>query len=198
MLASMPEHVSTKTTSSTQQGYGHRMAILKIARMGHPVLRRIADPIPPDRINSPEVQQLIQDMLDTVIEYDGIGLAAPQVHQSVRLVIVCLDPEEGFEAWINPVLTATTNEEMVTSEGCLSVPGLRGDVSRPCEITVQAYNHQGEAFELNLEGFPAVIVQHECDHLDGALYVDKVDTESLAFLEEFRKYATPPEEESGE
>ena len=73
------------------------MAILKIARMGHPVLRRVADPIPVDQIKGPEVQQLIQDMLDTVIEYDGVGLAAPQVHHSVRLVLLCLDPEEGFE-----------------------------------------------------------------------------------------------------
>lgn len=166
--------------------------------MGHPVLRRVADPIPLDQIRGPKVQQLIQDMLDTVIEYDGVGLAAPQVHQSVRLVMLCLDPEEGFEVWINPILTPTTTQELTSTEGCLSVPGLRGDVSRPCEITVQAYNHLGEAFERSLEGFPAVVAQHECDHLDGLLYVDKVDTQSLAFLEEFKRYAHNDEEEEGE
>ena len=174
------------------------MAILKIARMGHPVLRRVADPIPVDQIKGPEVQQLIQDMLDTDIEYDGVGLAAPQVHHSVRLVLLCLDPEEGFEVWINPILTPTTKEELISTEGCLSVPGLRGDVSRPCEINVQAYNHLGEAFERALEGFPAVVAQHECDHLDGMLYIDKVDTQSLSFLEEFKRFAPMQDQEDGE
>ena len=172
------------------------MSILKIARMGHPVLRRVATPIPPDQINTPPVQQLIQDMLDTVIEYDGVGLAAPQVHHSIRLVLLCLDPEEGFEAWINPVLTPTTEEELVTTEGCLSVPGLRGDVSRPSGIKVEAYDHLGQAFERHLDGFPAVVAQHECDHLDGVLYVDKVDTHTLSFIEEFRRYAATSEDAS--
>ena len=165
------------------------MSILKVARMGNPVLRRVADPIPPEHISTPTVQRLIQDMLDTVLEYDGVGLAAPQVHESVRLVLLCLDPEEGFEAWINPVLTPTTSDELITTEGCLSVPGLRGDVSRPCGVKVEAYDHQGQFFERHLEGFSAVVAQHECDHLDGVLYVDKVDTRTLSFLEEFRRYA---------
>ena len=164
------------------------MSILKVAKMGNPILRRIAEPIPPEHISGPAVQQLIQNMLDTVLEYDGVGLAAPQVHESVRLVLLCLDPEEGFEVWINPVLTPTTDEELITTEGCLSVPGLRGDVSRPCGIKVEAYDHQGQFFERHLEGFPAVVAQHECDHLDGVLYIDKVDTQTLSFLEEFRRY----------
>lgn len=164
------------------------MAILKVAKMGNPVLRKISQPIPPDQISSPAVQRLIQDMLDTVLEYDGVGLAAPQVHESVRLVLLCLDPDEGFEVWINPILTPTTDQELSTTEGCLSVPGLRGEVSRPCGIKVEAYDHQGQFFERQLEGFPAVVAQHECDHLDGVLYVDKVDTKTLSFLEEFRRY----------
>ncbi len=171
------------------------MSILKVARMGNPVLRRVATPIPPDHINSPEIQQLIRDMLETVVEYDGVGLAAPQVHQSVRLVLLCLDPEEGFEAWINPVLTPTTDDHMITTEGCLSVPDLRGDVSRPAAIKVEAYDHQGQLFERHLEGFPAVVAQHECDHLDGVLYVDKADTRTLSFLDEFRRYTGEEEEE---
>lgn len=171
------------------------MAILKVARMGNPVLRRTADPIPVEQINSPEIQQLISDMLDTVIEYNGVGLAAPQVHHSLRLVLLCLDPEEGFEAWINPVLTPTTDEETVTTEGCLSVPDLRGEVSRPVGIRVEAYNHQGQHFVRHLDGFEAVVAQHECDHLDGVLYVDKADTKTLAFLDEFRRYGELSEEE---
>ena len=171
------------------------MSILKVAKMGNPVLRKVAKPIPPDQISSPVVQHLIQNMLDTVLEYDGVGLAAPQVHESVRLVLLCLDPDEGFEVWINPVLTPTTEEELVTTEGCLSVPGLRGDVSRPCAIKVEAYDHQGQFFERHLDGFPAVVAQHECDHLDGVLYVDKVDTKTLCFLEEFRRYANSQDSE---
>ena len=170
------------------------MSILKVARMGHPVLRRVAVPIPPDQITTPQVRQLIQDMLDTVIEYDGVGLAAPQVHHSIRLVLLCLDPDEGFEAWINPVLTPTTDEVLVTTEGCLSVPGLRGDVARPSGIKVEAYDHMGQAFERHLDGFSAVVAQHECDHLDGVLYVDKVDTHTLSFIEEFRRYSTESDE----
>ena len=164
------------------------MSILKVARMGNPILRAVAEPIPPEHIQNPIIQRLIQDMLDTVLEYDGVGLAAPQVHHSLRLVLLCLDPEEGFEVWINPVLTPTTTEEMITTEGCLSVPQLRGDVSRPNKIKVEAYDHQGQFFERHLEGFPAVVAQHECDHLDGVLYIDKVDTRTLSFLEEFKRY----------
>ena len=171
------------------------MAILKVARMGNPVLRTVAEPIPIQAITSPEVRRLIADMLETVSEYDGIGLAAPQVHYSLRLVILCLDPEEGFEVWINPILTPTTDEEEVTTEGCLSLPDLRGDVSRPTAIRVEAYDHTGQHFVRHLEGFEAVVAQHECDHLDGVLYVDKADTQTLTFLEEFRRYATPPPNE---
>ncbi len=166
------------------------MAILKVARMGNPILRRVAEPIPVEQITSPEVQGLIADMLDTVVEYNGVGLAAPQVHHSLRLVILSLDPEEGFEAWINPILTPTTTEETITTEGCLSVPDLRGDVSRPIGVRVEAYNHQGQHFVRHLEGFEAVVAQHECDHLDGVLYIDKADTKTLSFLDEFRRFAT--------
>ena len=122
------------------------MAILKVARMGNPVLRRVADPLPPEEISSPAVQGLIQDMLDTVLEYDGLGLAAPQVHASVRLVILMLDPEEGFEVWINPILTPITEESLVTTEGCLSVPGIRGDVARPSGVRIEAYDHAGQPY----------------------------------------------------
>jgi len=166
------------------------MAILKVARMGNPVLRRVADPVPPDQISSAPIQRLIRDMLDTVVEYDGVGLAAPQVHQSVRIVLLTFEPEEGFEVWINPVLTPTTDETAVHAEGCLSIPGLRGDVRRPAAVHVTGYDHLGNQFERDLDGFPAVVAQHECDHLDGVLYVDKVDHHSLSFLEEWRRFQT--------
>jgi peptide deformylase len=164
------------------------MAILKVARMGNPILRQAAVPIPIEKITSPEVVRLISDMLDTVAEYDGVGLAAPQVHHGVRLVLLCFDQQEGFEAWINPVITPTTDETEVTTEGCLSVPDLRGEVRRPSAVRVEAYDHTGQHFVRFLEGFDAVVAQHECDHLDGVLYVDKVDTKTLSFLKEFRRY----------
>jgi len=171
------------------------MAIRKVARMGNPVLRRVADPIPPEEIPSPAVQGLIRDMLETVVEYDGLGLAAPQVHESVRMVLLLLDPEEGFEVWINPVVTSTTEETLVTTEGCLSVPGIRGDVARPSAVRVDAFDHIGRPFRMELSGFPAVVAQHECDHLDGVLFVDKADTRTLTFLEEFRRYTDSVGEE---
>lgn len=164
------------------------MAILKVARMGHPVLRRIADSVPEEAVESAQIQGLIRDMFETVLEYDGLGLAAPQVHASVRMVLLCLDPEVGFEVWINPVLTPTGEEKLTTTEGCLSVPGLRGDVTRPAAVHVVGLNQNGQRFEKNLEGFPAVVAQHECDHLDGVLYVDKVDPTTLTFLEEMRRF----------
>jgi peptide deformylase len=156
--------------------------------MGHPVLRRVADPIPEGSVTTPQVQGLIKDMFETVLEYDGVGLAAPQVHASVRMVLLCLDPEEGFEVWINPVLTPFGQEELTTTEGCLSVPGLRGDVTRPAGVRVVGLNQNGERFEKTLTGFPAVVAQHECDHLDGVLYVDKADSRTLSFLDELRRY----------
>ena len=175
-------------------GYGKHMAILKVAHMGNPILRRVAEPVPVEQILSDHIQSLISDMLETVAEYNGVGLAAPQVHHSIRLVLLCLDSDSNFEVWINPVLTPTTDNEVTTTEGCLSVPDLRGDVSRPTGVRVEAYNHQGQHFVKHLEGFDAVVAQHECDHLDGVLYVDKVDTKTLSFLDEFRRYGHSIEE----
>lgn len=163
------------------------MAIRKVARMGHPVLRQVADPVPPDEIGSAVVQDLIDDLLETVDEYDGAGLAAPQVHAPVRVVVLALD-EAGMRTWINPVLTPLTDEHVVTVEGCLSVPGLRGRVARPSAVRVQALDRHGQPVDLELRGFPAVVAQHECDHLDGVLYVDKAEPRSLMFLDEFRRY----------
>ena len=163
------------------------MAILKIARMGHPVLRKVAAPVGRDALASPEVQRLIDDMLDTVRDYDGVGLAAPQVHASLRIVV--LDVGAGMEAWVDPVIEPLTEELAYTFEGCLSVPGLRGLVGRPRAIRVRASTREGEPFERRLEGFPAIVAGHECDHLDGVLYVDKVVPRTLMFTEEYRRYA---------
>ena len=164
------------------------MSILKIARMGHPVLRQVAEPVAPEEIGTPAFQQLCDDLLVTMEEYDGAGLAAPQVHVSKRVVVLELTQERGPEFFVNPVLTVLSDLTEQTWEGCLSVPRIRGLVERPGHIRVEALDRYGAPKAFELEGFPAVVVQHECDHLDGVLFVDRAIPESLAFLDEYRRY----------
>ena len=166
------------------------MAILKIARLGHPILRKVAEPIAAEDITSPPIQRLIDDMIETVIDADGAGLAAPQVHVSKQLVILSLQDDEDLQVWINPVISPDSDDYIVIYEGCLSVPGMRGAVARPDKILVQALDRLGNAIELELEGMPAVVAQHECDHLNGILYVDRVMPRTLTFLDEYRRFGT--------
>jgi peptide deformylase len=169
------------------------MAILKVARMGHPVLREKCKTIDPAAITGPEVQRLIRDMFETMVEYNGVGLAAPQVHQPVRLLIAGGEvDDEGrpqFRILINPEVTVLDETRLGMYEGCLSVPGMRGWVERPRKIQVKAWNAQGQKQEFTIEGFPAVVIQHECDHLDGVLYVDRIeDTTRFAYEEEAERF----------
>lgn len=164
------------------------MSILKIAKLGHPVLRTYAQEVPIDSIHSSAIQQLIADMKETVIDADGAGLAAPQVHHSKRIVLVSIDEFEEIQVWINPIITHLSDELLITFEGCLSVPKMRGAVARTSHIHVQGYNEHGTPFDFELQGYSAVVAQHECDHLDGIIYVDRVEPGTLAFLEEYKKY----------
>ena len=179
--------------SSIMEGYEPSMAIRKIAQLGHPVLRTPCEAIPPEMISSPQVQGLIRDMVETMVDADGAGLAAPQVHESVRLVICTL--EEGPAVFINPTITPIGDEVSGSWEGCLSITGLRGEVERYEHIHLHGWDHEGQEFEVELHGFDAVVTQHECDHLDGVLYIDRCDSRKLAFLTEYSRYhAAPPEE----
>jgi len=169
------------------------MAILKVARMGHPVLREKCQTIDPAAITGPEVQRLIRDMFETMVEYNGVGLAAPQVHQPLRLLIAGGDvDDEGrpeYRILINPEITVLDETRLGMYEGCLSVPGMRGWVERPQKVQVKSWNEKGQKTEFTLEGFPAVVIQHECDHLDGVLYVDRIeDTTRFAFEEEAERF----------
>jgi len=175
------------------------MSILKVARMGHPVLRERARRVEPSAIAAPEFQRLIDDMFETVDAHDGIGLAAPQVHQGVRLMLVGIDEarEESDKdrasvpviALINPEITPVGSETVEDWEGCLSVPGLRGRVRRPNDVRLVALDRKAGRVEMNLHGYPARVVQHEADHLDGVLFVDRMASlETLTFLEEYTKY----------
>jgi peptide deformylase len=173
------------------------MAIRKVAHLGHPILRRVADPVPPEAILSPDVQRLVDDMLETMDEYDGAGLAAPQVHVSQRIVIYGVDENPRYPdaepvpltVLINPVVTPVTEEIDEDWEGCLSLPDLRGRVPRPTRVRVEGYARDGRRLRFDTDGFHARVVQHECDHLDGVVYVDRMRSlETLAFLPEFRRY----------
>ena len=167
------------------------MAILKIARMGHPVLRQKAEPV--DDPTSPELLHLVGDMMETLQDIGGAGLAAPQVHQPKRLVMFHVPPGRGdeetvpFTVIVNPVIEPLGEETAEDWEGCLSVPGLRGLVRRPARIRYHGYGVDGQRIEREANGFHARVVQHECDHLDGILYPQRMtDLTKLIFETEFR------------
>ena len=178
------------------------MSILKVARMGHPVLRARAKPLEPADIKSPAVQQLIDDMFETMQEYQGVGLAAPQVHASVRLFVAGFAPrvdddddedEENEQvplmALINPEISVVGDDTADDWEGCLSIPDIRGRVTRAREIKVKAYDRRARRIEITARNFTARVIQHEADHLDGVLFFDRMASfETLTFLDEFSKY----------
>jgi len=162
--------------------------------MGHPVLRRRAQPLDRGEIKSARVQRLIDDMIETMTEYHGVGLAAPQIHEPLRIFVAALDVDEDGEAGdpvaiINPEITPVGIDMVEDWEGCLSIPDIRGRVSRSREIKVRAFDRNGERVEIRAHDFPARVIQHETDHLDGVLFVDRMKTfESLTFLDEYGRY----------
>jgi peptide deformylase len=168
------------------------MSILKVAHMGHPVLRARARALEPTEVRSATVQELIDDMIDTMQEYAGIGLAAPQVHESVRIFVAGIENEQGavkVMPFINPEITPVGEVMERDWEGCLSIPDIRGQVPRYREISVKALDRRGKAFEMVVEGFPARVIQHETDHLDGILFFDRMGSfETLTFLDEYSRY----------
>jgi peptide deformylase len=169
------------------------MSILKVARMGHPVLRERAKPLEKSDLRNPLVQKLIDDMIETMHEYNGVGLAAPQVHESRRLFVAMLedDPDAKSETVVvvNPVIAPQGDDRADGWEGCLSIPDIRGMVPRYKEIKVKALDRDGRPVELRLRGFPARVAQHETDHLDGVLFFDRMTSLStLTYLDEYSRY----------
>lgn len=177
------------------------LALLKISRMGHPVLRQTASPVDDGEIPSPAFQQFIDDMIDTMRESDGVGLAAPQVYVPKRLALVEVkgphprypnQPEVPLTALINPVIVSHSEESEEDWEGCLSIPDLRGRVPRWKSVQVEAKNRHGEPIEISAAGFFARVIQHELDHLDGVLFLDRMrDLKTLTHLREFQKHWLP-------
>jgi peptide deformylase len=171
------------------------MSILKVARMGHPVLRAKARPLEKAEIRSAVIQKLIDDMIDTMAEYHGVGLAAPQVHEGLRLFVAALDSGDDDEedgepiAVINPEITIVGGDIVEDWEGCLSIPDIRGRVPRAKAIKVRGFDRIGARLELNAHDFPARVIQHETDHLDGVLFFDRMKSlESMTFLDEYARY----------
>ena len=180
------------------------MATRTIIRMGHPTLRRPARHLRPDEIRSGAMQSLLTDLRDTLREAGGIGIAAPQINESVRLAIIEIPggasrygelEQMPLKVFINPSVQVLDPSTAGFWEGCLSVPGLRGFVERPQKVKVVLTNLQGETEQLEFSGFRATVVQHELDHLDGKLFVDRItDPTKLAFEEEYERYlATTPQ-----
>jgi peptide deformylase len=173
------------------------MAILKVARLGHPVLRRPAASILPHEIQSFEVQRLIADMVSTMREYDGVGLAAVQIHESKQLAVLEVlenprypqKPRVPLAVLVNPTLTPLTEETEDDWEGCLSIPELRGKVPRYKSIRVFGYDATGSPLDFVATDFHARVIQHEWDHLQGKLYLDRMrDFSTLTHLQEFGRY----------
>jgi peptide deformylase len=172
--------------------------ILKVARLGHPVVRAAAKPVAAAQIATPDFQRLIDDMIETMHEYDGVGLAAPQVHVGLRLAVLEVPAADArareavpLTVLINPKLTPLGKQRAASWEGCLSIPELRGQVPRFKRLTLEALDRQGRSFTTEAAGFHARVIQHECDHLDGSVYLDRMDgLRSLCFLREFEHYVT--------
>jgi peptide deformylase len=178
------------------------MAILKIAHLGNPILRVPAEPV--KNIQAPDIQRLIDDMLDTMREYRGVGLAAPQVHRPLQIVTIeAFESEtEGEEAptsptiLINPRLTLKGEATDEDWEGCLSIPDLRGKVPRHVEIEVEAFDRHGKRLTFTAKDFFARVIQHETDHLHATVFLDRMKSlATLTFLDEFGRYWAHEEDE---
>jgi len=170
--------------------------IYPIVVYGSPVLRKVARQVEKDQ---PDLKQLVADLFETMYVSDGVGLAAPQIGKSLRLFVIdgtAMAEDDatlnGFKkAFINPTIVEETGDIWTFTEGCLSLPKLRGRVVRPAHIEIRALDRRGNKIELELEGYPARVAQHEIDHLDGVLFIDRMKSfDTLTFLEEYGKYWT--------
>jgi peptide deformylase len=173
------------------------MAILKVARLGHPVLRKVTEKVPTGELKSQPVQQFIDDMIVTMKEYDGVGLAADQVHESKQIAVLEVagnprypnKPDVPLTVLVNPKITPLGEDMEEDWEVCLSVPDMRGRVPSYKTIRVEAWDRNGKPLDFVAEGFHARVIQHECDHLNGRVYLDRMrDLSSLSFLTEYIRY----------
>jgi peptide deformylase len=173
------------------------MAILKVTRLGHPILRKVTAKISLKELKTAATQKFIDDMIETMKEYDGVGLAADQVFTSRQLAVLEVAdnpryPNKGkvpLSVLVNPRITPVSNEMELDWEGCLSIPDLRGRVPRYKTIRVEALDRRGRKLDFIAKNFHARVIQHEYDHLNGKVYLDRMgDFSTLTFLQEFSRY----------
>lgn len=173
------------------------MAIRKIATLGHPVLREVARKVTREELASAEVQSFIDDLVETMHDANGAGLAANQIYTPIRICAIEVSdnprypykPNFPLTVLVNPEVTPTTDDTFMNNEGCLSVPNLRGDVRRFTGVRVRAWDRHGKDVELDIKGLTAGTFQHEVDHLDGKVFIDRVeDTRSLATWADFERH----------
>lgn len=177
------------------------MSILKVSRLGHPVLRRVAEKVSLRELQSAELQKFIDDMIATMKEYDGVGLAADQVHESKQIAVLEVadnprypnKPKVPLTVLVNPTYAPLSQAMEEDWEGCLSIPDLRGRVPRYQSIRVKALDRTGQELDFIAHDFHARVIQHEIDHLNGKVYLDRMrDFSTLTFLQEFARYWTQP------
>jgi peptide deformylase len=173
------------------------MAVRDIVTVGHPVLRQRARELTMDELASPEMQALIDDLIDTMHAANGAGIAANQIGESVRIATIHVDhnprypykPQIPLTVVVNPVIEPLGDEVVEINEGCLSVPNLRGNVFRHVDIRVRYLDRDGNPHDELKRGLTAGTFQHECDHLDGLLFLDRVqDTRTLTTWEQFERF----------
>ena len=173
------------------------MAIRKIATIGHPVLREVARKVTLEELRSPAIQTFIDDLVETMHDANGAGLAANQVYEPIRICAIEIKnnprypykPNYPLTILVNPELTKTTDETFLNYEGCLSVPNLRGEVRRAAGVRVKAWDRDGKELDFEIKGLTAGTFQHEVDHLDGKVFLDRVeDTKSLATWTDFERH----------
>ena len=173
------------------------MPILKVARLGHPVLRQVAPPVRPETIREAEIQRLIDDMIETMREYEGVGVAAPQIHVSKQIAVIEAAGSRRYPDAPDIPLTVLINLEVTPLspdleddwEGCLSLIDFRGQTPRYREVRAKALDREGRPLEFIATGFHARVLQHERDHLLGKLFIDRMPSlETLSYLPEFSRY----------
>ena len=172
------------------------MAILNVSRLGHPVLRNQSIAVSAEMLAGSAIQTLIDNMIETMAEYAGVGLAAPQVHESLQLAVIESRGPRGdipLTVLVNPVVTVLDESRLEDWEGCLSIPDLRGRVPRYSKLRVDSLNREGKPQEIVAEGFFARVIQHEFDHLMGHVYLDRMsDLTTLTHLAELQRYWLKP------
>ena len=175
------------------------MAVLKVAKLGNPILRQISKQVDLKELadQQGELQDFIDDMIDTMREEDGVGLAAPQVNRSQQIVVLEYENNERYPdessipvtVLVNPVLSDYGEEKVLGWESCLSLVDFRGLVPRSTSVTLKAYDRDGDRIEKRATGFEAVVLQHEIDHLNGKVFLDRMeDLTKLAYQEEFEEF----------